>query len=402
MNSPTRRSFLKTSTTALAATISARTAFGSQANSRIKVGVVGCGGRGGLIAKMFVENGYFEIGGAADYFADKALKLGSSYQLGADRAFSGLECAEKMIAKGGLDAIAIISPPYFHPAQAKAAVDARLHVYLAKPVAVDVPGIQSVRTSGEQARAKKRVFLIDFQTRTDSFFIEAMKRVQAGALGDLAFGEARYHSGRLKPKGTGTTPEDRLNNWVFDKALSGDIVLEQNIHTLDMMSWAFGNTGPLKATATCARRVRVDVGDANDTFSGLLEYPNQVGVTFSSRQFDAQGAPGGIKFDLYGSKGALLSEYGGNVIIRGGADTFYRGGENRELYRTGISENMTTFHKAITEGDFTNSTLEPSLTSNLTSLLVRSAAYKGHAVTWQELLADKDVLTPDLKGLLKD
>ncbi|WP_075088883.1 Gfo/Idh/MocA family protein [Verrucomicrobium spinosum] len=276
MNSPTRRSFLKTSTTALVATISARTAFGSQANSRIKVGMVGCGGRGGLIAKMFVENGYFEIGGAADYFADKAQKLGSAYQLGADRAFSGLECAEKMIAKGGLDAIAIISPPYFHPAQAKAAVDAGLHVYLAKPVAVDVPGIQSVRTSGEQARAKKRVFLIDFQSRTDSFFIEAMKRVQAGALGDLAFGEARYHAGRLKPKGTGTTPEDRLNNWVFDKALSGDIVVEQNIHTLDMMSWAFGNAGPLKATATCARRVRIDVGDANDTFSGLLEYPNQV------------------------------------------------------------------------------------------------------------------------------
>lgn len=402
MNSPTRRSFLKTSTTALAATISARTAFGSQANSRIKVGMVGCGGRGGLIAKMFVENGYYEIGGTADYFADKAQKLGSTYQLGADRAFSGLQCAEKMIAKGGLDAIAIISPPYFHPAQAKAAVDAGLHVYLAKPVAVDVPGIQSVRTSGEQARAKKRVFLIDFQSRTDSFFIEAMKRVQAGALGDLAFGEARYHSGRLKPKTSGTSPEDRLNNWVFDKALSGDIVVEQNIHTLDMMSWAFGNTGPLKATATCARRVRVDVGDANDTFSGLLEYPNQVGVTFSSRQFDAQGAPEGIKFDLYGSKGALLSEYGGNVIIRGGADTFYRGGENRELYRTGISENMTAFHKAITEGDFSNPTLEPSLTSNLTSLLVRTAAYKGHPVTWQDLLEDKEVLTADLKGLLND
>lgn len=379
--------------------MSARTALGSQANSRIKVGMVGCGGRGALIAKMFVENGYFEIGGTADYFADKAEAVAKASQLGADRVFSGLQCAEKLIAKGGLDAIAIISPPCFHPAQAKAAVDAGLHVYLAKPMAVDVPGVQSVQASGEAARAKKKVFLIDFQSRTDSFFMEAMQRVQAGALGELAFGESKYFSGRLGAKGEDKTPEGRLQNWVFWKGLSGDIVVEQNIHTLDMMCWAFGNKGPLKATGTCGRRSRVDVGDCNDTFTAFLEYPGQVGVTFASRQFEASGAPGGITFDLYGSKGALFSEYGGNVMIRGGAETFYRGGANKSLYQTGISENMTSFHKAITAGDFRNPTLEPSITSNLTAIMVRQAAYTSKTVTWDELIASKETLSIDTEGL---
>lgn len=395
----TRRDFLKTSTTALAATMSAKTAFGSQANSRIKVGMVGCGGRGTLIAKMFVENGYFEIGGAADYFEDKAATVARTYQLGKEKVFTGLQCAEKMIAQGGVDAIAIISPPYFHPAQAKAAVDAGLHVYLAKPMAVDVPGVQSIEAGGKAAREKKKVFLIDFQTRTDAFFMEALQRVHKGALGDLAFGEAKYMSGRLGAKGDDKTAEGRLQNWVFWKGLSGDIVVEQNIHTLDMMAWAFGNKGPLKVTGTCARRSRVDVGDCNDTFTSFIEYPNQVGVTFSSRQFEAFGAPGGITFDLYGNKGALFSEYGGNVMIRGGKDSFYRGGANKELYRSGISENMTAFHKAISSGDTSNPTLEPSITSNLTAIMVRLAAYGGKTVTWEEVLANKDVMTVNLEGL---
>ncbi len=394
----TRRDFLKT-TTALAATMTARTALGSQANSRIKVGMVGCGGRGQLIAKMFVENGYFEIGGAADYFADKAEAVAQAGQLGKDKVFTGLQCAEKMMAQGSIDAVAIISPPYFHPAQAKAAVDAGLHVYLAKPMAVDVPGVLSIQASGEAARAKKKVFHIDFQTRTDSFFMEAMKRVHDGALGDLAFGEAKYLAGRLGAKGDDKTAEGRLLNWVFWKGLSGDIVVEQNIHTLDMMCWALGNKGPLKATGACARRSRVDVGDCSDTFTAFLEYPDKVGVTFASRQFEAAGAPGGITFDLYGSKGALFSEYGGNVMIRGGKDSFYRGGANKELYRTGISENMTSFHKAITAGDTSNPTLEPSLTSNLTAIMVRQAACSGATVTWSELLSSKDVLQVDLAGL---
>lgn len=233
-----RRRFLSQTSLGLAAvsTLSGTLARGSAANSRLRLGLVGCGGRGAWIADLFAEHGGYEIAAVADYFQDKVEKVAQKFQLPAQRQFTGLKCAEKMIAQGGIDAVAIISPPYFHPAQAKAAVDAGLHVDPAKPVAVDVPGCLSTSgTRGAEARRKGQVFLVDFQTRTNEFYVEAVRRVHDGALiGDFCFGEAIYHDGRLNRKADPGPPEARLRNWVFDRALSGDIIVEQNIHTLNV------------------------------------------------------------------------------------------------------------------------------------------------------------------------
>ncbi len=397
----TRRSFLaQAAGVAAVSTIHSRTALGSQASSRVKVGLIGCGQRGTMIGGLFRENGYCEIAATADYFHTHAAEVAKAHQLGDDRVFSGLQCAEKMIAAGGLDAVAIISPPYFHPMQAKAAVDAGLNVYLAKPIAVDVPGCLSVQASAEKAKQKGLVFLIDFQTRTNPFFIEAMKRVHAGALGTLGLGEALYHAGRLQPKTTEKTPEARLLNWVFDQKLSGDIIVEQNIHTLDVMNWAMNHVPPLRADGVCARKVRTDVGDAHDTFSIVYEYPDDVGITFSSRQFDVPGgAPGGIINRMYGSQGSLHTEYGGEVMIRGGASNFYRGGKTSGIYKDGIIANIASFQRAISGMDASNPTIAPSVLSNLIAIHGRTAAYRRAPVTWAELMAGKEVLEPDLSGL---
>jgi myo-inositol 2-dehydrogenase/D-chiro-inositol 1-dehydrogenase len=285
-----RRHFLAQASVGLAAisTTSLAIAQGSAANSKIRLGVVGCGKRGQWIANLFAQHGGYEIVGVADYFEAAVKSAVEKLKLpAATPTFTGLQCAEKMIAHGGLDAIAIISPPYFHPPQAQAAVAAGLNVYLAKPVAVDVPGCHSISASGAAARSKGKVFLVDFQTRTNEFFTEAIRRVHAGTIGDLCFGEATYHDGRLAIKAPPGTPDARLQNWVFDQALSGDIIVEQNIHTLDVMSWIMKDTPPVRCTGTGGRRVRVDVGNAWDHFALVYEYANQVGVTFSSRQFDA-------------------------------------------------------------------------------------------------------------------
>lgn len=338
----TRRSFIGQAGIAAVSTISAKTALGSQANSRLKVGLIGCGQRGTMIAKLFRENGYCEIASAADYFQEHAAGVAREHQLGDDRVFAGLQCAEKMIAKGGIDAVAIISPPYFHPMQAKAAVDAGLNVYLAKPIAVDVPGCMSVEEAAEA----------------------------------------------------------RLLNWVFDKKLSGDIIVEQNIHTLDVMNWAMKHVAPLRVTGMAARKVRVDVGDNNDTYSLVFEYPQNVGITFSSRQFDVPGgAPGGIINRMFGSKGSLHTEYGGETMIRGGAANFYRGGKSPGIYKDGIISNIATFQKAIAAADKSNPTIEPSVMSNLIAIFGRMAAEKGAPMTWDELMASKVVMQPDLSGL---
>lgn len=397
-----RRHFLAQAGAGLAAlsTTSLAVAQGSAANSRIRLGMIGCGKRGQWIANLFAQHGGYEIVGLADYFEAAVTSALEKLKLPATTpTFTGLQCAEKMIAHGGLDAVAIISPPYFHPTQAQAAVAAGLNVYLAKPVAVDVPGCQSITASSAAARAKGKVFHVDFQTRTNEFFIEAIRRVHAGAIGNLCFGEASYHDGRLALKAPPGSAEARLHNWVFDQALSGDIIVEQNIHALDVMSWIMRDSPPARCTGTGGRRVRLDVGNAWDHFALVYEYPKQVGVTFSSRQFDAHGTPGGILNRMFGSTGTLMTAYGGDVLIRGGADTFYRGGKTNGIYQEGAVANIRAFHEHVMRKDTSNATVAPSVTSNLVAIMGRMAAYDGRSVTWQDVLASTKTAQPDLSGL---
>ncbi|MHC4997346.1 MAG: Gfo/Idh/MocA family protein, partial [Planctomycetota bacterium] len=192
-------------------------------------------------------------------------------------------------------------------------------------------------------------------------------------------------------------PAGRLRNWVFDKALSGDIITEQNVHTLDVMSWIMGRP-PLSATGACSRKVRTDIGDCNDSFSLVYRYPKNVAITFSSRQFNAHGSePSGIRNRVFGSAGTLETKYGGQVLLRG--DNFYRGGLTSAIYKEGAVNNIAAFRQSIETGDFANVTAAPSVRSTLVSILGRTAAYNGRQVTWDQLLKKNEGITTDLSGL---
>lgn len=394
-----RRRFLAaTGAAATATVIDPSIALGDAANSKLNLGVIGVGGRGAWLADLFVAHGGFRIAAVADYFRDRVDEVGDKHKLPADNRHTGLDCYKKLIAAGGVDAVAIVSPPYFHPEQAKAAVEADLHVWLAKPVAVDAAGCHSVEAAGTEATRRQRCFLVDFQTRANGFYIEAVKRVHAGAIGAIAFGESTYHSGRLAAKTAERSPEARLRNWVFDQKLSGDIITEQNIHALDVMSWVMDKP-PVSAMGTGGRKVRVDVGDCWDNFSLVYDYGDGVGVTFSSRQFNGHGtSPSGILNRMFGAEGVLESSYGGNVMVRG--KNFYRGGKTSDIYKDGVATNIATFHSSITGGKFDNPTVAPSVRSNLVAILGRSAAYGGRPVSWEELAEDNKRIEPDLSDLV--
>ncbi|RPJ20828.1 MAG: gfo/Idh/MocA family oxidoreductase [Planctomycetaceae bacterium] len=299
--------------------------------------------------------------------------------------------------------MALETAPYFRPEQAAAAVKAGKHVYAAKPVAVDVPGCQSIEDSGKTSTANKRVFLIDFQTRADPFYMEALRRVhEEKAIGEIAFGEAIYHAtcpfGRMYDtwRNDPENGENRLRAWGLDKVLSGDIITEQNIHTLDVMNWIMG-VPPLWAVGTGGRKIR-PVGTCYDTFSALFQYPNNVGITFSSRQMEGHGTqPEGIRNRMFGSEGILETEYGGQVIIRG--KHFYRGGSSPAIYQEGAVANIKTFYESVTGGRFDNPTVETSVRSNLITILGRTAAYGNRMVTWDEMLKSKEKLDANLKGV---
>jgi myo-inositol 2-dehydrogenase/D-chiro-inositol 1-dehydrogenase len=374
---------------------------GEQANSKIRLGLVGCGGRGAWIAELFRKHGGYEVTAAADYFQDRVDAFGATAGIPAARRFTGLS-AYKRLLDAGVDAVAIESPPYFHPEQAAAAVDAGVHVYVAKPIAVDVPGSLSVEKSAARAAEKKRVFLVDFQTRTNPYYIEAVRQIHDGGIGDIIFGEALYHADcpfesyydlwRSGPE----NPENRLRGWGLDRALSGDMITEQDIHALDVMSWTM-NAPPLFACGTGGLRARPKIGTSWDHFVVYYQYPGSIGIQFSGRQFKGHGTPEGIKNRLFGSKGVLETEYGGSVLIRG--ERFYRGGKTDGIYEEGAVANITAFHKAIFEGDFSQPTAGPSVRSNLVTILGRKAAYENRQVRWEELVRDEEKLIPMLKGL---
>jgi predicted dehydrogenase len=369
---------------------------------KIKLGVIGLGGRGAWITDLFRQHGGYEIHAVADYFPDRAKAAGDRFAVDASRRFSGLSGYKRLI-ESGIEAVAIESPPYFHPEQAAAAVDAGKHVYTAKPVAVDVPGCHTVEASGKKATEKKLVFLVDFQTRADPFFIDALRRVHAGDLGKIAFAEGTYHADSPfaqwydQLRNNPHDPETRLRAWGLDKIISGDIITEQNIHTLDVVNWLF-DTPPLNAVGSCALTARPIIGSCADHFTCHFQFPEHVGVTFSSRQFNGYGTrPEGIRVRAFGQKGVLETEYGGSVLIRG--EKFYRGGKSPGIYEAGARTNIATFYANITQGNVENSTVPASVRSNLITILGRTAAYRGTLVTWDDLLGANERLEADLKGL---
>ena len=370
---------------------------GAEANAKIDIGLIGCGNRGKWIAGLFQQHGGFNVVAAADYFQDRVDSVGDQFQIPASRRFIGLSGYRKLLEQK-LDAVVIESPPCFHPEHAGASVEAGKHVYLAKPVAVDVPGCRSIAESGRQATARKRCFLVDFQTRASKLHQETVAEVHKGQLGRIVSVESNYQAGgtwdhmdkvlRADPR----NPELRLRAWGILRELSGDIITEQNIHALDMVTWML-DAEPLRAFGTGGRQ-RDFVGDCWDHFAVILYFPNDVTVSFNSRQF-------GFAYDdilcrVYGLNGTADMHYS-KVMIK--SDKFYNAGETGNIYTDGVTANIAMFHDMISRGDHSNLTVAPSVRSSLTTILCRMAAYGNRVVSWQEMMRSKEKFLPNLKGL---
>jgi predicted dehydrogenase len=395
----TRRHFLAGAGAAVLTLAQPEWVRGAEANSRIDIGLIGCGGRGKWIADLFVKDGRYNVVAVADYFADRAAGAGERFQVPEKLRFTGLNGYQRLLEQK-LDAVVIETPPYFHPEQAAAAVAAGKHVYLAKPIAVDVPGCQTVAKSGQEATRKKLAFLVDFQTRAHPAYQEAVKRVRAGGIGKLVSAEAAYLCGptwgsmdgvlRKEPQ----NPEVRLRAWGVDKILSGDIITEQNIHALDVATW-FLDADPIKAYGTGGRK-REFLGDCWDHFAVIFHFPEDLVVSFNSKQV-GHGIDD-ILCRVHGTEGTADTHYFGAVTVRSRDDAF-NGGIMGNLYTEGAVNNIAKFHESITRGDFSNPTVAPSVRSNLTTILGRMAAYHHGEVTWQQMMRRAEKLEFSRKGL---
>ncbi len=390
-----RRAFLAGGAAAAAALtiIKPGSVHGAEAAKTLELGLIGCGGRGNWIANLFQSNAPWKVVAVADYFADRANGTGERLKVDAARRFSGLSGHKKLL-EGKLDAVAIETPPFFHPQQAADAIDAGKHVLVAKPIAVDVPGCLTIAEAGKKATEKKLAFLVDFQSRANTFFREAVKWVHDGNVGQIVLIQANYFTGPFAPSPASESAEARLRAWFSDKDFSGDIIVEQNIHALDIATW-FLNADPVSAVGTGGNALHTHKGTCSDHFAVIYQCPNDVIIDFSSTQCTKGYDDIGCR--VFAQRGTADTHYAGNVIVKG--EKSYRGGNTGPVFTEGCIQNIKDFYKNITEGNFANETVAPSVRSNLTCILGRESAYKKAPLTWADMMKEARKVDPKLEGL---
>jgi myo-inositol 2-dehydrogenase/D-chiro-inositol 1-dehydrogenase len=363
---------------------------------KIKLGLVGCGGRGSWIANLFKQHGGYEFHAVADYFPERAEKCGNELGVDRSRHFSTLSGYQRLM-ESGVEAVALEVPPYFFARHARAAVDAGLHVYMAKPIAADVPGCLSVQQSAKTATAKQRCFFVDYQMPTDPANIEVRKRILAGGLGKITqVSTIGICSGFPDPPFEKTI-ESRLREliWVNDIAMGCDFIGNFDIHAIDAALWVLGRR-PVGALGA-SQITRPDPhGDSHDVCSVIYEYADGLVHNHFGQALPNQ-MPSTLTCTIHGQKGFGTVEYWRKAEFRSDEGAYHAAVEN--LYEAGAARNIDLFYHNVTEGHFANDTVPRAVDSALTCILGREAAARGTRLTMDQVLAENRKLEANLAGL---
>lgn len=401
---PSRRDFL--ATTAAASTLAAAAALPVHAggSDALRIGLVGCGGRGtGAATQALTADHGTKLYALADAFPERMTKcLGqlkrdlseSAYtrvDVPAERQFGGLDGFKQVVANS--DVVLLCSPPGFRPRHLRAAVEAGKHVFCEKPMAVDGPGVRSVLESARIARDKGKCLMSGFCYRYDTPKRETIKRIHDGAIGDVLAIHCNYNTGNVgspvaqKP-GMGDT-EWQVRNWWYFTWLSGDFIVEQHIHNLDKAAWVFKDTYPIAATGLGGRQVRTDpkYGHIFDHHAVVYEYAGGQKVFSYCRQ--QNGCANDVSDHVFGTQGvAHLMKH----RIEGPKAWKHQGPEP-DMYQNEHDELFATIRagKVLNDGEF-------MAKSTMMAILGRMATYTGQRITWDMAMASKEDLTAG-KGL---
>lgn len=387
--------------------LNSRNAFGYPANSAVRLGLLGCGSRGTSVATSFAKNTSARLVALADIFPDQ-LAAGKAHfdqvnsSLGVppidpSLMFRGYRAFEELAASPAVDAIQISTPPWFHVQHLEAVVAGGKHAYCEKPLGVDVAQTRQALEIGKGAQG--RVSLdVGFQVRSAPPIAEIVRRIHAGDLGKLVCIEAHYNAPTaVSHSGSNWSPDEfRLRNWLWDRVLSGDIIVEQNIHVIDLCNWIF-QSHPIKASATGGRNATTHPGDTWDNYQVIYTYPGDAHVSFCSTQWGA-GSWFDVSERVFGVKGIAEAPYSGPVRIIGdnawnwtenlptaGAPPsgFAANGAFNDNLQFADRDKDRAFIESITSGNFHNQA-EAGVESALSAMLGRMAGQQGREVTWEE------------------
>ncbi|WP_209330145.1 Gfo/Idh/MocA family protein [Lunatimonas salinarum] len=413
-----RRSFLKGAAALSAFTVLSPTAvFGSQANSAIRVGIIGCGNRGTSVVTSMSKHTPIHIVAMADLFRDKleqakvkmdALNAAKGLSaVAASHVFLGSQAYLRLLERSDVDAVIISSPAYTHPDFVEAAVAAKKHFYCEKPAALDVAGCKRVAAAGKNLKDLSAVF--GFQIRYATPYVELMKRIHQGAIGEIINAQLYYFSSGLPviQRSEMSYDEVRIRNQFFFRDLSGGILLDQGVHMLDVCNWALGMT-PISAIGMAGYNGGNGFGDAFKNYQVIYKYPKDISVSFHSTQFG--DTFGDVCARFIGTKGIAVATYSGGVYING-ENTWDSGilrestsQASREAQAAGVftsslhdsnQQKVAGFVRSIETGNLLNET-DAAVDSTLTAILGRQAATMERPVTWHEMLFSDERIDPRL------
>lgn len=363
---------------------------------RIKLGLIGCGGRGPWLAGLFKQHGGYELHAVADYFDQSAQQTGDRLGVDKTRRFCGLE-GYKRLLQSGVEAVAVVNIPRFHAEHAHAAIEAGCHVYAAKPVAIDVPRALLVQAAGKLATQKKLCYLVDYQMPTDPANIEVVRRVHAGGIGRLMHIESLGISPPWSEPQVNSR-EDRLRSgrWLSTIALSGDVLTENNIHTINAVLWLAGRR-PVRAGGWCRACRAAARDDYREVYHLTYEFDDgllwtHVGQSLNNQEDWALG------LKAYGEKATAVVDYRGKAYVHGGP-MHYGAQQIVSLYDQGAIRNIATFYDNVLQGRCDNPTVPRAVDDALTATLGREAAARRKVLTMEELLQENKESVFDLSGL---
>jgi myo-inositol 2-dehydrogenase / D-chiro-inositol 1-dehydrogenase len=401
-----RREFLKLSTAtivggALAGSLSiARTAHAA-GDDTIKIALIGCGGRGTGAAKQALSTkGKVKLIAMADAFEDRlkgALnelkndpdlqgEKKDSIDVPSERQFLGFDAYQKAL-DAGPDLVILATPPGFRPIHCEAAVKAGKHVFMEKPVAVDGAGVRTVLAAAEEAKKKNLAIGVGLQRRHQNHYLETIKRLQDGAIGDVVYARV-YWNGEgvwVHPREAGQTEMTyQMRNWYYFTWLSGDHIVEQHIHNLDVINWLKGKT-PIAANGMGGRQVRVDkiYGQIFDHHAVEYEYDDGTRMISQCRHIPHTWSP--VTEHVAGTKGKC--DISGGLIE--GANPWKFSGKSPNPYQVEHDDLFESIRSGnpINEGEY-------GATSSMTAILGRLATYSGKVVSWKDALNTNIRLAP--------
>lgn len=397
-----RRDFLKDSTGAvvagsLAATLGANRAVHAAGTDILKVGLIGCGGRGtGAAANAMRAEDNVRLTALADAFPDRLqhakniLGKNPKYDVPDEQCFIGFD-AYKQLMQTDVDVVLLCTPPHFRPMQIRAAIEAGKHVFCEKPIAVDATGVRSVLETTELAKKKNLTIVSGLCWRYDFGVRATMDQIKNGAIGDIAAVQENYLTGTLWHRGRGddwSEMEYQMRNWLYFTWLSGDHIVEQHIHSLDKALWLMDDQPPVECVGLGGRQVRTGEqwGNIYDHFAVCYEWANGVKTFAYTRQM--AGCKNDVDDYVLGSKGRA-------TILKHRIE-----GENQWRYPKNApkpsmyDQEHKELFAGIRSGDIINNG-EYMCYSTLLAIMGREACYTGKTITWEEALNSKQDLSPE-------